>query len=124
MLKKPNVARHERRSGKTKNLPEWEVPRHDRQDWSDRQKSHIAFGPFHRDRFVSEKSLRVLRVIATPPRALLYLSDRRLKRLSHLKGHGACPAVLFPIENIRCAEQHCRPFLEARFAIRPEGLSR
>ena len=84
MLQHGRVAGHEGRSSETNDLPEGEVPRHDREDHAEWLERHKAPPRVRLDRLIREVLDRVLRVMVATHRALLYLSASLGDRLSHL----------------------------------------
>src|SRR5256885_12350387 len=110
MLEKPDFASHHRRCGKTKNLPEWEVPRHDGEHDTQRLERDPALPPVHVHRLIGEEFLGVVSVVVARRRAFLSLGDCRLDWLAHFEGHepSKLPTFLF---------EQCGDFAHASRAV-------
>ncbi len=101
MLENARIPSHEGRCREPKYLPEREIPRHDRQNDSDRLERNPALATLHLHRLVGEKALGVFRVVPTGCRALLGLSDARSNRLSHFQRHQPSELAAFGVQNRR-----------------------
>ena len=99
MFEQADIARHQCGRRKAKHLPEWKIPRHNRQHSTQRLKSHPTSTAFHIDVSVREKSLGVVGVVAAGRRAFLCLGDSSLDGLPHLERHQATELAALRIEN-------------------------
>jgi len=68
---KPTFAGHQRGRGKSKELPERKIPRHDGENWSKRLVLHVTFSGVGLRCLVLQKSLAVLSVKLAAPRTFL-----------------------------------------------------
>jgi hypothetical protein len=84
VLEDHDVARHDRGRRDADELPEGEVPRHDRQDGTDRVVAVPASRPGRRDDLVLQNLLGVLGVVAHHVRALRGLALGGGEGLAHL----------------------------------------
>ena len=80
------VAGHQRRRREANDLPEWEVPGHDRQHDTQRLEGDIALAGVGLDVFVRQESGRVLGVEIAVPGALFYFAFGFDDGLAHLGG--------------------------------------
>jgi hypothetical protein len=112
MLQQPDVPRHQRRRGKAEDLPEGEVPGHDREDRADRLIGHEAAGGGGLHHLVGEEALGVLRIVAAAPGALRRLIHAGFQRLPHLGRHDPAERFLLGLENLGGAGHHLRPLGE------------
>ena len=106
MLEQTNVSGHQRRRGKAKDLPEREIPWHDRQHNTQRLEMHVAFRRVGFDNLIREMLLCVLSVIATNPGALLGFLHGGLDGFSHLSRHQPREIVLLDFKDFGDAQHH------------------
>jgi hypothetical protein len=114
MLEHARVARHQRGSGEPEDLPQREVPGHDREHDAEGHEGHVAAGGVRRDHLGGEEPLGVLRVVVAHPRALLGFRPSLGERLAHLHGHEARELVLPLAEPRRRAPEGTRALRERR----------
>ena len=94
MFEQADVPGHQRGRRKSKDLPEGKVPRHDREDRTQRLEALLRAARVGRDGLRSEVTLGVLDVVATPGGALLDLAHSGLAQLAHLQRHQAGERIL------------------------------
>ncbi len=114
VLEEADVAGHEGRRGEAEDLPEGEVPRHHGEHGSQGVVADQAAAGIRRDGLLGEKALRVLRVVAADPGALLGLGDPGIEGLAHLERHPAAPLGLAGV-------QDCGGLRHLRGALGPGG---
>ena len=112
MLQKADISGHQARSDEAKHLPEGEIPRHDRQNHTERLVSNETFLCRRFDDLVGQESLCVFRVIAAHPGALGGLGHGRLERLPHFRGHQPPKRCFFGFENLARPAHHPPAFGE------------
>src|SRR5262249_7633946 len=111
VLEHATIARHQMRRRKPQHLPEWEIPRHDRQNDAEWIKGHERpgrrLGPCMTGAHVAwnrlQKSLGVFSKVFACERALLELGQRVGYTLAHLVGHQFGIAITVPADDL------CRP---------------
>src|SRR5712672_2694189 len=100
MFQQSDVARHKRRSGKAKYLPERKIPWHDGQNGSDGKITYETFlGPGFDD-FVGEEALGIIGVIAAASGTLDGLGDSGLVGLAHLERHQVGELIFVALEYV------------------------
>src|SRR5205085_4374527 len=99
VLEDADVSGHQRRRGKSKDLPERKIPRHDGEYDTERLKRHPACATFHLHWLIGEKSLGVLSIVGARRSALLRLGHRGPEWLSHLQRHQPPELPTICIEN-------------------------
>ena len=114
VLEEAGVAGHEGGRGEAEHLPEWEIPRHDREHGAEGQERHEALAGVGLYHFRGEEALGVVRVVAANPRALLRLRPAPGQRLAHLDRHQAGQLLLALVEQVRRAPHPRGPVGEAR----------
>ena len=87
MLEQADVAGHQRGSEEAEDLPEREVPGHDREDDAQGIVAHVALGVLGGDALRGQDAGGVVGVVAAGGGALGDLGTRRDDRLAHLGGH-------------------------------------
>ena len=122
MLQQPYISRHQRRRDETKNLPERIVPRHHRQNRAQRKVAHKALASRNVRRFIRQKLLGMLRVIAAHPGALHGFIHRGAIGLAHFHGHDAREFLFVRFQNFRGFYHPRRAAGEARLAEHVKGL--
>ena len=124
MLEEAGVAGHEGGRRETEDLPEREIPRHDREHGTEGQERHEAPAGVGRHHFRGEEALGVVRVVAAHPRALLRLRPAPRQRLAHLYRHQAGQLFLALVEQVRRAPHLRGPVGEARPSPSGSGAAR
>src|ERR671917_441675 len=124
VLEQTHVSGHERGCCEPEDLPEREVPRHDREHGTDGLVADERARPLHLYLLVGEHRLGVLGVVAAAAGALVGLAYGRGERLAHLERHD--PAELFGLffEDLRRPRQPPRPLGERGLPVLAEGLGR
>src|SRR5437762_10126405 len=97
-----NVTSHKRRRCKSKHLPKWEIPRHDRQNRSDRLVMNKRTSAASLNNFVSEPTFRRFRKMSADPCAFGGSGNSRTQRFAHLEPHQLRKRLSF------AAEDFCR----------------
>ena len=95
MFEETDVSGHQSRRGKPKHLPEWKIPRHDREHRPNRFISDVTAGGVRLRWFIFQKSFRVFRIVTATASALFDFLHRGAKQLSHLERDGAGELILF-----------------------------
>src|SRR5207248_6947973 len=85
MLQQTDIAGHKRWRGKSKDLPQREIPRHDREDRPEWFIADITAGGVRLRRLVLKEALRVLGVKSTGPRTFKDFFYGCLEQLSHFR---------------------------------------
>ena len=89
MLQQPDVPGHERRRGESEDLPEGKIPRHHRQDDTERLVEHEAFAVLRANVALGQVRFGILCVVPARGRALGRLFHSGPNGLAHLQGHQA-----------------------------------
>src|SRR5439155_5845455 len=117
VLQHADLSGHPRGSGKSKDLPKRKIPWHDCEDDSERLESNPTFAALHLHWLISEKSLRVIRVVTARRCALLGFGDCGPDRFSHLQGHQSTQLTTFRIQNSSRLTHAVRAFGEGGAAV-------
>ena len=110
MFENADVAGHQRRGGKPKDLPERKIPRHDGEHDAHRLKGDPALAAFHTHGLVGKKFLGVLDIVIASGSALFRFRRCRLDRLAHLDRHQSAKLATFPVENPSGFAHACSAF--------------
>jgi hypothetical protein len=114
MLQHRGIAGHQRRGGEAEDLPEREIPRHDREHRSQRPEHHLGVSAVELDRLGRQERLGVRGIEIAISGALLDLRAAFGERLAHFAGHQRRELVLAPAQD-RARPRHCRrPLRKAR----------
>src|SRR5581483_1996092 len=105
MLEQTDISRHQRRRGETEDLPEWKIPRHDREHGPEWLITNEAPRRLRLHRFVFQKTFGILRVESTTARAFLDLGDRIAQELPHFHRDDAREFFFLLFEQ-RCHRDH------------------
>src|SRR5438876_5423203 len=114
MLQESDIACHQRRRRKAKHLPERKIPRHHRQNRTDRQIPDEAFLGSSIYYFVRQEPLCIVRVVPACSRALGRFRHGGLIRLAHLQGH----------QPTKASPESAPPSSSAASALRTESCAR
>src|SRR5262249_24267526 len=124
VLEQADVAGHQRRRGKSKQLPERKIPRHHCEHRSERLILDVALSRISLRRFLLQKSRTILRVKPATTRAFLDFCHRIAKQFAHLKCDDLSKSFLFLEQQLRYHVQQLRALYERCAAISPERFLR
>ena len=114
MFEDGRVARHQRRRGEAENLPEREIPRHDREDRAERIERHEGFRPVPFDRLTRQHTLGMIGEVIAVQGAFLDLAEALGPGLSHLGGHERGKLLLAAAQTCSRGLHHLRTLAEGR----------
>ena len=114
VLEEPCVPGRECRGGEPEDLPEREVPRHDRQDDAQRLIAGPAAGPGRRNGLVGQCLWALLGVVLADPGALLDLGQGLGDRLAHLRHHQVGQRLLALAQPGGRVQEHRATVLDVR----------
>ena len=123
MLQERPVARHQRRRGETEQLPEGKIPRHHREDDSDRIEGDEGFSLTRVDRLVREIAFRMIGKPVAIECAFLDFGPSLIERLAHLLCHQGRKFVLAGAQDFSGLPDNRRALGEACPTPFEEGLA-
>jgi hypothetical protein len=112
VLKHGRVPRHEGRCRKSEHLPEGKIPRHDREDDTQRIKSHERLRTADADCPSCKKALPILCEVVTVKGTLVDFRSSFRERLTHFRRHQLGEFVTPAAEHLRRPPHKGSPFGE------------
>ncbi len=110
VLQDAHISGHQGRGGKTKHLPEGEIPGHYCQNHPQRLKGDKAVAGIGLDLFPAQKLLRIFRIVLTNPGAFLGFGASVFNRFAHLFGHQVGIAIGIFAEQQGCSSHQIGSF--------------
>src|SRR5205814_8690260 len=124
VLEKPDVSGDQRGRGEPEDLPEREVPRHDREHDAERLVPDEAFHRIRLHLFVGDEPRTVLRVVAAADRALVHLGQGGALQLAHLQRHHPTELFASGLEDVGGTRHPLGPLGGRSVALHPDGGGR
>src|SRR4051812_19169737 len=112
MFQQSTVSRRQCRRSEPKYLPEWKIPRHDRENDAHRliRNARLSFRCWRA--FIRKKSRPVIGVVAACSSTFRDLCNCCRDRLSHFDCHQAGKLVILAVENVRSVAEPFSSLLE------------